>query len=88
MSYASLFHELPLLVVQENGGRCTNASKKRSRRIKSLKAFEREELEDRKAQAVDGMVQRMIQEAETADEEEDWATSRNLVRQRQLTLCI
>ena len=24
MSYASLFHELPLLVVQENGGRCTS----------------------------------------------------------------
>lgn len=48
-----------------------NASKKRSRRIKALKNLEREELEDQKAQAVQGMVQRMIQEAETADAEED-----------------
>jgi transposase len=48
-----------------------NASKKHSRRLKSLKKLEQEELEDRKAQAVDGLVQRMIEEAETSDAEED-----------------
>lgn len=48
-----------------------NASKKRSRRIKSLAKLEREELEERKDRAVDGLVQRMIQEAEVADQEED-----------------
>ena len=48
-----------------------NASKKRSRRIKALKQFEKEALEEQKAQAVQGMVRRMIQEAEAADSEED-----------------
>lgn len=48
-----------------------NASKKRSRRIKALKAVELDELEERKAQAVNGIVQRLILEAEAADEEED-----------------
>jgi len=48
-----------------------NASKKRSRRIKALKQFEKDELEDQKALAVQGLVRRMIQEAEAADHEED-----------------
>lgn len=48
-----------------------NASKKRSRRIKALKQFEKDELEDRKALAIQGVVARMIQEAEVADAEED-----------------
>ncbi len=48
-----------------------NASKKCSRRIKSLTELEREELEERKARAVEGLVQRMIHEAEVADQEED-----------------
>lgn len=48
-----------------------NASKKRSRRIKALKQPEKDELEDQKALAVQGLVRRMIQEAEAADHEED-----------------
>ena len=48
-----------------------NASKKRSRRLKSLKKLEQEELEDRKTRAVEGLVQRMIEEAETVDAQED-----------------
>lgn len=48
-----------------------NASKKRSRRIKALKRLEQEEMEDQKARAAQGMAQRMIQEAETADAEEN-----------------
>ena len=48
-----------------------NASKKRSRRMKSLKRFEAEEMEDRKAKAAEGLVHRMIKEAESADAEED-----------------
>ena len=48
-----------------------NASKKRSRRIKALKQFERDALEDQKALAIQGLVRRMIQEAEAADHEED-----------------
>lgn len=48
-----------------------NASKKHSRRLKSLKKLEQEELEDRKTRAVEDLVQRMIEEAETADAEED-----------------
>ncbi len=48
-----------------------NASKKQSRRLKSLKKLEQEEVEERKARAVDGLVQRMLEEAETSDAEED-----------------
>lgn len=48
-----------------------NASKKHSRRLKSLKKLESEELEERRARAVEGMVQRMIEEAGMADAEED-----------------
>lgn len=48
-----------------------NASKKHSRRLKSLRRIEQEELQERTALAVEGMVQRMIAEAEAADGEED-----------------
>lgn len=48
-----------------------NASKKRSRRFRSLEKLEKEELEERKTEAARTIVEKMIQEAETADEEED-----------------
>ena len=48
-----------------------NASKKRSRRLKSLLKLEQEEWEDRKIQAAEGLVQRMLEEAECVDAEED-----------------
>ncbi len=48
-----------------------NASKKHSRRMKALRKLEEAELEIRKAQAAEGMVLRMIAEAEAADKEED-----------------
>jgi len=44
-----------------------NASKKHSRRLRSLRKLEKEELEERTAHAVQGMVQRMVAEAEAAD---------------------
>ena len=48
-----------------------NASKKQSHRHKSLTRFEKAELEISKVNAVAGMVEWMISEAETADTEED-----------------
>jgi transposase len=48
-----------------------NASKKCSRRLKSLLKLEQAELEDRKVEAAEGLAQRILNEAETVDAEED-----------------
>jgi transposase len=48
-----------------------NASKKCSRRLKSLLELEQAELEDRKVEAAEGLAQRILDEAESIDAEED-----------------
>jgi hypothetical protein len=48
-----------------------NASKKRSRRLKSLLKLEQEELEARTSHAAEGLAHRVLEEAESLDAEED-----------------
>lgn len=48
-----------------------NASKKHSRRMKSLQRLEQDELDDIKEKAIQSAVSRIIQEAELSDQEDD-----------------